>query len=243
MIIENLRISSRFCGPSQSGNGGYVCGRIARHIPGSAVVRLFVPPPLESPLSMDAAGHHVRLMSGKAVIGEGRPAELDLEPPAAPSFDEAVEASKSYLGFEYHSFPRCFVCGPQRPEGDGMRIFAGPVKGNPLVAAPWHVDASLADGSIVPDAFLWAALDCPSAFAMLPVQPGMTIVLGQLSARVEGRVRPGDRCVAAAWPIRTEGRKRIAGSAVFRASGDVVAVGRATWIEVPESAFAEEASG
>jgi acyl-coenzyme A thioesterase PaaI-like protein len=121
-----------------------------------------------------------------------------------------------------------------------MRIFAGPVEGRSLVAAPWHVDASLAEGSMVPDAFIWAALDCPSAFAMLPVQPGMTIVLGELGARIEGHLRPGDRCVAVGWPIHIEGRKRIAGSAVFRDSGEVVAVGRATWIEVPERAFAEE---
>jgi hypothetical protein len=243
MIIESLSISKRFCGPSRSGNGGYVCGRIARHIPGCARVRLFIPPPLESPLSIDAVAQHLRLMAGATVVAEGRPAELDLEPPAAPSFDQAAEASKSYLGFTYHSFPRCFVCGPQRPEGDGMRIFAGPVEGQALVAAPWHVDASLADGSAVPDAFLWAALDCPSAFALLPARPGMTIVLGEMCARIEGRVRPGDRCVAAAWPIRREGRKRIAGSAVFRVSGEIVAVGRSTWIEVPESAFPEETGG
>ena len=26
-----------------------------------------------------------------------------------------------------HPFPRCFACGPDRDEGDGLRIFPGPV--------------------------------------------------------------------------------------------------------------------
>jgi hypothetical protein len=30
---------------------------------------------------------------------------------------------------------------------------------------------------------------------------------------------------------------------VFRVSGELVAVGRSTWIEVPESAFPEETGG
>ena len=34
-----------------------------------------------------------------AVIAEGRPTALDLTPPPAPSFREAEEASKRYVGF------------------------------------------------------------------------------------------------------------------------------------------------
>ena len=64
------------------------------------------------------------------------------------------------------------------------------------------------------------------------------IVLGELSARIDGAVTAGEACVVLGWPLHTEGRKRIAGAAVFGQSGAPVAVGRATWIEVPLSAFA-----
>ena len=47
MIAETFTIARRFRGPSQSGNGGYVCGRLARHVAGPALVRLRAPPPLD----------------------------------------------------------------------------------------------------------------------------------------------------------------------------------------------------
>jgi len=240
MLVETMTISRRFCGPSKYGNGGYVCGRIARHISGAATVRLFSPPPLETELRIEAAEGVVKLLHGSELVGEGRNVELDLTAPLSPSFSEAKEASKSYLGFTSHSFPRCFVCGPHREEGDGMRIFAGPIKDGSVVAAPWIVEASLARDSRISDEFLWAALDCPSAFAVLPVPEGMTIVLGQLSSCINGSVRPSEKCVVIGWPIHVEGRKQVAGSAVFSEVGDTVAIGRATWFEVPESAFPAE---
>ena len=95
-----------------------------------------------------------------------------------------------------------------------------------LVAAPWIPDASLADRSgKVRAEFLWAALDCPGAWAAGPYPEGKALVLGELCARVTGR------------PIESEGRKRFAGTAVFASSGQAVAVARATWLEVPASAF------
>ena len=39
--------------------------------------------------------------------------------------DEAVAASATYPGFSAHPFPTCFVCGPERAEGDGLRLFPG----------------------------------------------------------------------------------------------------------------------
>ena len=106
------------------------------------------------------------------------------------------------------------------------------------VVAPWIPHASLADtsGSVAPE-FLWAALDCPGAFAVMP--PGARlIVLGELCARIDGRVRPGEPCVVAGWAIGREGRKLHAGTAVYSAQGEPVAVARATWIELGEDAAA-----
>jgi hypothetical protein len=48
--MTQIIIDKRFCGPPNSGNGGYVCGRLARHIPGAAEVTLRAPPPLDTPL-------------------------------------------------------------------------------------------------------------------------------------------------------------------------------------------------
>ena len=238
MTSELLVISSRFCGPPKSGNGGYVCGRVAAHVPGSASVRLKAPPPLETELRIEASDSEARLMHESNVIAEAKAAALDLTPPTAPSFAEAEEAAKSYTGFARHVFPRCFVCGPQRASGDGLRIFPGSTTSRSMVAAPWIPDPSLGNGSnVVRSEFLWAALDCTSAFAVLPIPEGKAIVLGELCARIADSVTPGEKCVVIGWPLQVDGRKRFAGSAVFSSTGRPVAVGRATWIEVHASAF------
>jgi hypothetical protein len=239
MIVETFTIERRFRGPAQSGNGGYVCGRIARHVPGVATARLAIPPPLDTPLQVDVTDGVVRLMSGTTLVGEGRAAQLDIAAPPPVSFAAATESSKHYHGFDTHTFPNCFVCGPNRTPGDGLRIFAGLVEGKEVVAAPWVVDASL--GNPTASEFLWAALDCPSGFALWSPREGTTVVLGQLTASIRGQLKPGDACVAMGWPLHVDGRKRFAGSAIYSAAGELIALARATWIEVPASAFPEEA--
>lgn len=240
MPLETLTLDPRFCGPSQSGNGGYTCGRIARHIPGAASVRLSIPPPFNTQLCMEQAGDRVRLMQGETLVGEGRPVVLDLDAPPPVSFDEAVEAATFYVGFQSHHFPRCFVCGPAREEHDGLRIFAGRKKDDGPVAAPWIVDASLAENGTVGAEFLWAALDCPGAFAI--VRGEMSVVLGELAADIRGTVSPGDRCVAMGWDLGKDGRKHMAGSAVFSEKGNLLGIARATWIEIPKGLFPPEGS-
>jgi hypothetical protein len=238
MSTETFAISPRFCGPPNSGHGGYVCGRVSGHVLGVAAVRLKSPPPLEVELRLEKFEGIVQLLRGTTVIAEGRPTQLDLTPPPSRSFQEAQDASKSYLGFTRHPFPRCFACGPQRNVGDGLRIFPGVMESQSMVAAPWLPDASLADDShSVRAEFIWAALDCTSGLAVLPVPEGQAIVLGELSARIDGRVVAGEKYIAVGWPLSIDGRKRLAGSAIFSESGLPLAIGRALWIEVPESAF------
>jgi hypothetical protein len=199
---------------------------------------LKAPPPLETELRIETSEDSTQLLHGSSVIAVGKAATLDVTPPRAPSFAEAEEAAKSYIGFTRHTFPRCFVCGPQRTAGDGLRIFPGLLESRSLVAAPWVPDESLTNRSnTVEPEFLWAALDCTSAFAVLPIPEGKAIVLGELCARIDGNLLPNEKCVVIGWPLQIDGRKRFAGSAVFSSSGKSVAVGRATWIEVPASAF------
>lgn len=233
MISEVMMIPRRFNGPPRSGNGGYVCGRLAGYLAGPATVRLRVPPPLERELKVEATDDEARMFDAETLVAHARRIDLEIVPPAAPTFAEAQAASQSFTGFTRHLLPHCFVCGPQRAEGDGLRIFPGRTADDAVLAAPWVPHASLDGGAgrVAPE-FLWAALDCAGAFAVMPLnfEP---ILLGELCARLDGDVAIGEHCVVVAWAIGVEGRKRFAGTAIYSAAGEAIAVARATWIEIP----------
>ncbi len=236
--IETFEIAERFCGPPRSGNGGYVCGRIAQYLPGSVTVRLKLPPPLNALLRLESGDAQAHLFHDSALVGEAKCAELDLPVPPSPSYEAAVQSAQSYAGFTKHAFPGCFVCGTQRKALDGLRIFPGAVNGSDVIAAPWQPDASLADdaGNIKPE-FLWSALDCTGAFAVMPLSEGVATVLGELSAKLMEPLTPDERCVVLGWPISIKGRKRQAGTAIYTESGRLVAKAHAIWIEVPASTW------
>jgi hypothetical protein len=217
--VDELTIARRFRGPDDSGNGGYTCGVVAAAVGGGEVeVTLRSPPPLETPLAVDSDR---RVWAGDVLVAETRPATVDLEPPAPVAWDDAVAAQRPDPG---SPFRHCFVCGYAREPGDGLRVFAGPAGGG-LVAAPWVPDAS----TVGPE-FVWAALDCPGAYATGVPGRG-TVVLGRLAARVDRVPGAGERCVAVGWPLGSEGRKHGAGTALFTAGGELLGLGRALWIE------------
>ena len=234
MQIERLNISNRFRGPPRSGNGGYVCGRIAAHLGATARVRLKAPPPLDVELRLESTEQDARLFHDEILIGEGSNAVLDLQIPAAPSLELAESSSHAFVGFHDHPFPGCFVCGPEREPSDGLRIFPGATGESTTVAAPWIPDASLAgdDGIILPE-FLWSALDCTGAFAILPMQGEVAIVLGELTASIAGTATIGERLVVVGWKLGVDGRKHFAGSAICDSAGQMIAKAKAVWIEVP----------
>ncbi len=226
-------IAQRFHGPPDSGNGGYVCGMVAHHIEGSAEVRLRVPPPLERPLVITPLPRGVvALTDGDTVVAQARPAPVDADVPAPPTVDEAETASRSFRGFDEHWFPGCFVCGPERARGDGLRIFPGPLADTRQVACTWTPHASLGDaGGRVRSEFLWAALDCGGAFTH-DVPEGKAIVLGLLGAELTGTTLVGEALVMLAWPLGVDGRKHFAGTALFAANGELRGRARATWVAV-----------
>ena len=77
---------------------------------------------------------------------------------------------------------------------------------------------------------MWAALDCPSGWAVDEFQRE-GVLLGRLAARiVVPVVGGGEPFVVVGWGTGAEGRKRYAGSALFTADGDVCAYARSTWI-------------
>jgi len=243
--MTSVIIDKRYCGPPNSGNGGYVCGRLARHIPGGAEVTLRAPPPLDKQLDVVATDDGLwELRDGATVVATGRPASLELTRLEKASFDEACAAELlTPVKPHEHPLPTCFVCGPARAQGDGLRIFAGPLvrqscNASAVLAATWTPDPTLAaeDGFVAPE-FLWSALDCPTGYATNYRPESRSyertpILLGRMSARIEARPRPGERCVVTAWEVGRDGRKRLAEAAAHGESGQLLAVARATWIAV-----------
>ncbi len=105
------------------------------------------------------------LRDGEVIVADARPVPLELDPPAPVALSDAQTASLR-SGFARHPFPMCFGCGPEREPGDGLRLFPGSVTGRNVIACPWRPNAALAnENGLVRTEFVWAALDCPTAFA------------------------------------------------------------------------------
>jgi hypothetical protein len=231
MTPPGFEIPKRFNGPPDSANGGYVCGLLAKHLGGTAKVRLKRPPPLETRFDLTDTADGAELSCGGEVVATARRTSLDLAAPQTPGFAAAEAASERFTGFEQHWFPHCFVCGPKRAAGDGLRIFPGALGGGDF-AATWLPDRSLAGptGDIAAE-FLWAALDCPGAFAFQPPK-GRGVLLGELSARIDGTVAVDEPCVLLSRELAHEGRKHFTASFLFGGDDELRAVAHGTWIEI-----------
>jgi hypothetical protein len=220
-------IPRRFNGPPDSANGGYACGRLAAHLGGLAEVTLRRPPPLDTTLEVVRTGDVVELRDGDTLVAEARPAAPEPKVPEPVTLPEADLASRDFAGFLHHAYSTCFVCGPDR--SDGLAIYPGPVAGRVgLVAAPW-----VPQGEVPPE-LVWAALDCPSGWAVDDFQRE-GILLGRLTARIVEMPRAGEPHVAIGWRLAIEGRKRLAGSALYTAGGNLLAFASSTWIELASS--------
>ena len=238
MQIEHFQIADRFCGPPRSGNGGYTCGRIAKHLPGAVSVRLKAPPPLQVDLRLESSDTEAQLFHESKLIGQAQLAELDLQIPTCPTFVQAQASSKLFSGFKLHSFPSCFVCGPERLQEDGLRIFPGLLENSTTIAATWVPSASLSDeaGNIKPE-FLWSALDCTGAFTIAALPEALTTVLGELTVFIVDTLKLGEQCVVIGWPLGSQGCKHLAGTAIYAPDNRLVAFSRAVWMEVSSTVW------
>ncbi|MFC4067646.1 hypothetical protein [Actinoplanes subglobosus] len=223
-----MRIPARFNGPPGSGNGGWCAGVFATaagaRIGGPPVqVTLRVPPPLDTALAFRDGS----VLAGDTLVAEvAEIAEVEGAGGAVPPVPlaEAVAASKDYPGFVTHPFPGCFVCGPDRAPGDGLRIFPGPLPDG-RTAAPWTVPDDVTAET------MWAALDCPGGWTAIG-PAGRPYLLGRIAAAVTALPAPGEDCVVVGALSEVSGRKAMVDSAVYGSDGRRLARARATWLSV-----------
>jgi hypothetical protein len=249
---DQLIVPRRFCGPPSSGNGGWTAGALAATLPHepdhgrvwpAVTVALRQPPPLDVELPVtDEDGVHVASYDGRPVA-QARFAGRDLAPLAPVAADEARAAEAAYPGLRSHPFPTCFACGTAREEGDGLRIFPGPI-GDDRAAATWTPHPSLAEDSHeyrddVQHSSLpvtWAALDCVGAWAAgLADRP---MVLGTMTARVDALPVIGEEHVVVGEARGQEGRRTFTASTLYDGDDRVVACAEHVWVTVDPAAFA-----
>jgi hypothetical protein len=232
-------VPSRFCGPPESGNGGWVSGHAAALLQASAdeavTVRLRTPPPLDREMDVRSGsadgGRTVEVRDGEHPVLTAT-TTLGLDPrgiPTAVSFAEATTAGEGYEGLADHPFPTCFSCGTGRAVADGLRLQPGRVDGaDGGYAAAWLPRAEVDVETV------WAALDCPGGWASGIA--GRPMVLGTMTAQVGALPTPGEEHVVMAWPRGGEGRKYHSGTALYAADGRLLAQAEATWIAIDPTA-------
>ncbi len=227
-----LLVPHRFNGPPRSGNGGWVAGALAARLPGQALgravtVTLRQPPPLETPMPLTATANGATISHDGGLVAEAAYAEHAPTPVAPVPAKEAAEAAAAYAGHRTHPFPGCFVCGPARRPGDGLRIFPGAV-GTDLVAATWTPYEST-----VP--VTWAALDCSGGWAS--DLEGRPSVLGRITVEVSHLPRTSERYVVVGEQRRIEGRKTFTAATLYGPGDEVVATAEHIWIAIDPEDF------
>ena len=102
-----------------------------------------------------------------------------------------VAATRTPIKPQQHLLPMCFVCGPDRAPGDGLRLFAGPLARQDTVifAVPWTPDSSLAaaDDLVAPE-FVRSVLDCPTGYVRRAAASGRAM-RGDILANRQRRPR------------------------------------------------------
>ncbi|MDJ0787602.1 MAG: hypothetical protein QNK05_12405 [Myxococcota bacterium] len=237
---EPLQLAARFNGPPGVANGGVLAGLLAERvdpIDGDACeVTLHRPVPLEVPLPVVAGDEPggVRLLDLREgdFLASARSARIEGAPPDLPRAGELPIEARTLSSIPVGE-RTCFVCGADRAPGDGLRIVPGPLRGTGGVAARFDVPATLPlEGGRLAGPFVWAILDCPGMFAVLRDEPGLTALLGRITARVLDRPEPGETCVVLGWGIERVRRRRECGTALYDAAGRLLAEARSTWIAV-----------
>ncbi|MGW9207709.1 hypothetical protein ACWGR4_12025 [Embleya sp. NPDC055664] len=236
-----LVVPGRFNGPPGMGNGGYLAGLLATRAVGGiasgVAVTLRRAVPLDRPLALahDAASGTLTLAEDAGAIADAIPVDpaLPLPTPIDPVTPaEAAEASRSYPGFAtWNPYTDCFVCGPDRAEGDGLRLFPGMLADRPDTnACVWTPHGSLVapdTGQVSPE-FIWAALDCPGGWT--GIDRDTALLLGRMTAHVYALPYPDEPCVVLGRLLGRDGRKVRTATTLYDAEGRPAAHAEQVWI-------------
>jgi len=235
-----ISIDTRYVGPPETGQGGYVAGLLSAGIDGAAQVTLKAATPVGTPLEIrnQGDGRYVLALNG-SVFAEAAPTELDLEIPQPVSFDTAHRAHQGFhgwlrrLGIPHHPIATCFVCGTGLENRYYLNILPGPLDDGRAVACPWVPAPELAnENGEVAREFVWSVLDCPAGWALMLDAPLANRLTGRLAAKQVAPIRAGERYVTLGWFEGADGRKLYGCSAIFDAGGGLCAYARATWINL-----------
>lgn len=229
---QHIRVGTRFNGPPETANGGVVAGLLASVLGSETTeVTLRRPPPIGDalPLERRAGELHALDPASGAIVAVAKPATHAIEPPCADS-DLRIVGPAPKVSTPVGS-RTCFVCGTDRDTADGLRLVARPTATAGVSAVEWTPHLSLpTEAGRVAAPLVWAALDCPGLFAILPGEPRLTALLGRITATVRARPRPGERCLVTGWSLGGERRKRFTGTALFSAERALLAHAEAVWI-------------
>ena len=228
-------IAKHYCGPSDSGNGGYTAGLFAKQLPFAAEVTLRIPPPLDQPLTVKINDNSAQLLDGETLVAEAKERALaiaEVKLPNLPTLAEATASSKNYLGFSAAPFHNCFVCGASRKPGEGLNIYAGPVA-EKQVAAPWIPTTNLSsDGQFIDTEYVWSALDCPGAWSV--INSSEVIVLGRFAVTMLEQLPLHQKYIACGWSIDRDGRKIYTGTSISDDNGKIYAFAKGIWIALKQ---------
>jgi hypothetical protein len=234
-----LIIDARYNGPRGLGNGGYIAGALAAFVPGDAEVRILKGFPLATPL---AIRHHgdgsVSCHLGDQELGRARSIALDLAVPPSPGLSAARAAAGRFRCIHVSDPRGCYVCSPKRAPGDGLRLFCGPLVPAQSVAAAvagvWEPEPVCCDGvGRAPPEQVWAALDCPGAYAIAALAPDAgRQLLGTCAAALKQPLNERAYYILCSWQLAPpEGRKRFMGVAIHDVAGELKACARQIWID------------
>jgi len=236
-----LVVAGRFCGPAGSGNGGYTAGLLAAQLAGDlepVTVTLRRPPPLDAPMDVRerTAGAGAELWRGDVLVAAAELGAFTADAVGSVDLETAMAARSSYRGADRHPFPGCFVCGPAREPGDGLRLTPGTIDEG-RTACVWVPDPSLVvgdDTSVVGSEFAWASLDCPGGWTSdLEHRP---MVLGRMTGSIFAPPRVGRPHVVVGRLLGEDGRKTFTATSLYDAGG-LVARAEHTWLAIDPTAF------